>query len=74
MKSERGFALLAVLLVLTLLVAIGAEFAYTMRLEAAAVRGYKAAITAGFLAEAGLEQALREIVGQGQWVALEDDQ
>lgn len=73
MKSERGFALLAVLLVLALLVAIGAEFAYSMRLEAAAVRGYKAAITAGFLAEAGLEQAMREIVGQGQWVALEED-
>ncbi len=73
MKSERGFALLAVLLVLALLVAIGAEFAYSMRLEAAAVRGYKAAIAAGFLAEAGLEQAMREIVGQGQWVALEDD-
>ncbi|MGH7354222.1 MAG: general secretion pathway protein GspK [Candidatus Rokuibacteriota bacterium] len=73
MKNERGFALLAVLLVLALLVAIGAEFAYSMRLEAAAVRGYKAAVAGGFLAEAALEQAVREIVGQGQWVALDDD-
>jgi general secretion pathway protein K len=73
MSDDRGFALLAVLLVLALLVAIGGEFAYSMRLEAAAVRGYKAAVAGGFLAEAAFEQAVREIVGQGQYVAIDED-
>jgi general secretion pathway protein K len=61
-RRERGFALLAVLLVLALLGVLGAEFAYTMRLEASAVRAYKDGIAAGHLAEAGVAQALREIV------------
>jgi general secretion pathway protein K len=58
---ERGFALIAVLLVLGLLGIIGAEFAYSMRLEASAMRAWKDSITAAHLAEAGLEQALREL-------------
>lgn len=43
MKDERGFALIMVLLVLALVAVVSAEFAYSMRLEAAAVRGYKSA-------------------------------
>ncbi len=70
---ERGFALVAVLLVMGLLGVVGAEFAYSMRLEASAVRGWKASIVATHLAEAAVEQAMREIAGPGVYVALGED-
>jgi general secretion pathway protein K len=60
-SAERGFALVAILLVLGLLGVIGAEFAYSMRLEASAMRAWRDGMTAAHLAEAGVEQALREI-------------
>jgi general secretion pathway protein K len=72
-RTERGFALVAVLLVLALLGVIGAEFAYSMRLEASAVRSYKASVAAGHLAEAGLEQAIREIVAEAPYAVLAED-
>jgi general secretion pathway protein K len=59
--NQRGFALVAVLLVLAILAVIGAEFAFSMRLEASAVRAYKDSVTGLHLAEAGVEQAIREI-------------
>ena len=59
--GARGFALVAVLLVLGLLGIIGAEFAYSMRLEASAMRAWRDNVNAAHLAEAGLEQALREL-------------
>jgi len=62
-SGERGFALVAVLLVLGLLGIIGAEFSYSMRLEASAMRAWRDNINAAHLAEAGLEQALRELSG-----------
>ena len=62
-RAERGFALLAVLLVLAMLGVLGAEFAYSMRLEASAVRSYKDGITAGHLAEAAIAQAIGEVTG-----------
>jgi general secretion pathway protein K len=62
--GERGFALLAVLLVMTLLAVIGTEFAYSMRLEASMVRAYRDSVIAANLAEAGVEQAIREILSQ----------
>lgn len=71
-RRERGFALLAVLLVLALLGVLGAEFAYTMRLEASAVRAYKDGIAAAHLAEAGVAQALREIVAPWAFVTADE--
>jgi general secretion pathway protein K len=71
--SERGFALIAVLLVLAFVAVIGAEFAYSMRLEATAARVYKETLIAGHLAEAGLEQAIRELVADYAFVGLGDD-
>ena len=61
--DERGFALVAVLLVLTVLGIIGAEFAFSMRLEASAVRAYKDSVVGIHLAEAAVEQAIREVAG-----------
>jgi general secretion pathway protein K len=68
-SGERGFALVAVLLVMGLLGIIGAEFAYSMRLEASAMRSWKDNINAAHLAEAGLEQALRELSGDAKFAS-----
>lgn len=71
-RDDRGFALLAVLLVTALLGVVGAEFAYSMRLEASAVRAWRDGIAAAHLAEAGVEQALREIVADWQHVGVDE--
>src|SRR5262249_18949410 len=70
--TDRGFALVAVLLVLGLLGLVGAEFAYSMRLEAMAARSYKEGIVAAHLAEAAVEQAIREIVADSAFVVVDD--
>lgn len=72
-RDDRGFALVVVLLVLALVSVVGAEFAYSMRLEAAAVRAYKTGVIAGHLAETGVEQAIREIVADSAAVTEDDD-
>jgi len=71
--AEGGFALVAVLLVMTIIGILGAEFAYSMRLEARAALTYKESVLGLHLAEAGVQNALRELVGQGPRVALAED-
>ena len=71
-RDDRGFALLAVLLVLAMLGALGAEFAYSMRLEASAVRTYRDGIVGGHLAEAAVAQAMRELAGNWAFVVADD--
>jgi general secretion pathway protein K len=65
MKDERGFALLTVMLVLTLLTVVVIELAVAMRLEAAMSRSFKEQLLALHLAEAGVHQAIREIQSEG---------
>jgi general secretion pathway protein K len=72
-RDEGGFALVAVLLVMALMGVLGAEFAYSMRLEASSVRAYKDNVIASHLAEAAFEQAVREIVADAPYVAVADD-
>jgi general secretion pathway protein K len=72
-REEGGFALIAVLLVLAFVAVIGAEFAYSMRLEASAARIYKETLIATHLAEAGIAQATRELVADFAFVSLGDD-
>ncbi len=71
--GERGFALVAVLLVLAILGIVGAEFAFSMRLEATMVRSYKEAVLGEHLAEAGIQQAIREILTDATLVGHLDD-
>ncbi len=71
-RDERGFALVAVTLVLAVLGVVVTEFAFATRLETSMVRAYKEAILARNLAEAGVEQAIREILGDGTVVAQDE--
>jgi general secretion pathway protein K len=73
MRDERGFALLSVMLVLALLAVVVTEFSVSTRLESSMIRSYRDGVLAGHLAEAGVQQALREILGPGTVVALDDD-
>lgn len=73
-RDERGFALVAVLMVLAILGIVAAEFAFSMRLEASAVRAYKDGVTGAHLAEAAIEQAIREIAADYAFaVGCQDD-
>lgn len=71
--SQRGFALLAVMLVLALLGVVAAELAYSMRLEASMVRAYRDGVLAMHLADAGVEQATREILANTPVQGLDAD-
>jgi general secretion pathway protein K len=73
MSDRRGFALLAVMLVLALLGVVVTELAFSMRLEAAMVRSYKEGLMAQHLAAAGVEQAIRELLTNTQIQWLDPD-
>jgi general secretion pathway protein K len=72
-RDEGGFALLAVMLVLALLGVAITEFAFSMRLEAAMVRTYKDAAQARHLADAGIQQAIREILSDSSVHGLDEN-
>ena len=72
MSGERGVALIVVMLVLALLALVVTEFTYSARLEASMVRAYRDTVLARHLAEAGVQQAIREILSQAQIGALDE--
>ena len=72
MSRQRGFALLAVMLVVALLGVIVGEFAFAMRLEATMVKSYREEIVGRHLVEAAVQQAIREILTDSQAVGLAD--
>jgi len=61
------------MLVLTLLAVVVTEFAFSMRLEASMVRSYRDGLLATHLAEAGVQQAIREVLSPAQITALDED-
>lgn len=71
MSGERGFVLVATLLVLTLLGVVVTELAFSARLEASMVRSYRDGVLARHLAEAAVQQAIREIATPSQVAALD---
>ena len=73
MRGQRGFALVAVMLVLALLGVVAGEFAFAMRLEATMVRSYREEIIGRHLVEAAVQQAIREILTDSQVVGLGDE-
>jgi general secretion pathway protein K len=71
--DQGGFALIAVTLVLALLGVVVTELAFSMRLETAMVRSYRDGILARQLAEAGVQQAIREIISDANTHGLDED-
>lgn len=72
-RDQRGFALLAVTLVLAILGVVVTEFAYSMRLQANMVRAYKDRLLGQHLAEAGVQQAIREIMTEATVHGIDED-
>jgi len=72
MTRDRGFVLIAVLLALTLLAVVVTELAFSARLEASMVRSYRDGVLARHLAEAAVQQAIREIATPSQVAALDE--
>jgi general secretion pathway protein K len=60
--GERGVALVVVLLVLALLLTVAGEFAVAMRLEGRTTLNFGASVAAGYLAQAGYQRAVAEIL------------
>ncbi|MBI5236992.1 MAG: general secretion pathway protein GspK [Deltaproteobacteria bacterium] len=71
--NDRGVALMIVLWVMTLLMIIVSEFAYTMKVESAAVRNFKDEAEAYYLASAGINMGLAEISESYDLVCLDKD-
>jgi len=71
-RSERGFALLGVMLAVALLTVVVLELAVAMRLEASAGRAFREELLASHLAEAAVQQALREVVSQAPIQAVNE--
>jgi type II secretory pathway component PulK len=60
--SDAGVALIVVLLLLALLLAVVAEFAQAMRLEAVAATNFRSTLSETWLAEGGYQRAVAEIL------------
>ncbi len=60
--GSRGIALLMVLWVLTLMIVIVFEFTYTMRMEAHITSNFRDEAQSYFLARAGVERAIAELI------------
>lgn len=70
--NERGAALVLVLWVTAVLIIIVAEFAYAMRIETLAVKNFKEKEQAYYLASAGVNLALAEIMNRYDLVYLDE--
>jgi type II secretory pathway component PulK len=61
-RNDAGVALIVVLLLLALLLTIVAEFSQAMRLEAVTATNFRSSLAETWLAEAGYQRALAEIL------------
>ena len=73
MRRDGGFVLISVLVAMALLALVVTEFVFSMRLEASMARAYRDSVLSEHLAEAGVQQAIREILGQAQIAAPDED-
>ena len=62
LKNEKGLAFILVVWVLVLLIALGTEFAFSMRTEVNTTRNYKEDRETYFLAKAGIQLAMAELL------------
>jgi len=61
-RNERGFALVAVILILALLGILVGEFAFSMRLEATMARAFRDQVLAVHLAEAAVQGKVDRLI------------
>ncbi|MBN1297604.1 general secretion pathway protein GspK [bacterium] len=73
LSAETGMALLLVLFVVSLLIIIAAEFAFTTRMEINNARNFKEDIEGYFFAQAGFQYALTEVIGKYDEIFLGPD-
>lgn len=72
-SNQRGVSLVVVLWVVALLMAIAAEFVYTVRVESSAVMNFRDESSAEFLALAGINAGVAEVARKYDYVALDND-
>lgn len=72
-KNQDGIALMVVLWVLVLLTALATEFASSMKTEVGATRNYKEDVESYYLAEAGINMAMAEIVKTARFHSYIDE-
>lgn len=65
--QENGFVILLVMWVLVLLIALGTEFAFSMRTEINTTRNYKEDVESYYLAKAGINLAMAEILQEAKY-------
>lgn len=66
-RTEKGIALIMVLWVLTILMVVALSFSFTTRTEVYGTMAFKEGIEKRFLAEAGLERAIMELLYAAQY-------
>ena len=72
-NSEKGIALIMVLWAMVLLIALGTEFALSMKTEVNTTRNFKEDIEAYYIAKAGINLAKAEILSDAQFHSLTEE-
>ena len=70
LKNEKGLAFILVVWVLVLLIALGTEFAFSMRTEVNTTRNYKEDRETYFLAKAGIQLAMAELLQKASFHSI----
>ena len=72
-SNQSGIALMIVLWVLVLLMALATEFAFSMKMEVNTTRNYKEDTESYYLAKAGLNLALAELLKEASFHSIHDE-
>ncbi len=73
LKNERGLAFILVIWVLVLLIALGTEFAFSMRTEVNTTRNFKEDREAYYLAKAGMQLAMTELLQKARYHSITEE-
>jgi general secretion pathway protein K len=72
-SSQSGIAMMIVLWVLVLLIALATEFAFSMKMEVNTTRNYKEDTEGYYLAKAGLNLALAELIKDASFHSIHEE-
>jgi general secretion pathway protein K len=72
-SNQNGIALMIVLWVLVLLIALATEFAFSMKMEVNTTRNYKEDTESYYLAKAGLNLALAELIKDASFHSIHEE-